>query len=159
MIRAEPRPTWAVELLAQRARDVIQCVTPDRGCKAAPFKEPPLTAESGGATRAALLAMREHRGTGSSNPLPSSGESTNHRFLSGCLGAKACGLRSRTDSVGEVLYAVRDLGTGPQPGDLSDPLGNDAMLAAAGRRAAIMQRGLAAAAASLRGRNAGALST
>ena len=64
MIRAEPRPTWAVELLAQRARDVIQCVTPDRGCKAAPFKEPPLTAESGGATRAALLAMRAHRGTG-----------------------------------------------------------------------------------------------
>jgi len=75
MIRAEPRPTWAVELLAQRARDVIQCVTPDRGCKAAPFKEPPLTAESGGATRAALLAMREHRGTGSSNSLPSRGES------------------------------------------------------------------------------------
>src|SRR5271169_5906936 len=27
--------------------------TTDRGCKAAPFKEPPLTAESGGATRAA----------------------------------------------------------------------------------------------------------
>src|SRR5215472_16326228 len=80
-------------------------------------------------------------------------------FLSGCLGVKACALRSRTDSVGEVLYAVRDLGTGPQPGDLSDPLGNDPMLAAAGRRAAIMQRGLAAAAASLRGRNAGALST
>ena len=48
--------------------------TTDRGCKR-PFKEPPLTAESGGATRAALLAMRAHRGTGSSNPLPSSGES------------------------------------------------------------------------------------
>jgi len=45
--------------------------TTDRGCKR-PFKEPPLTAESGGATRAALLAMRAHRGTGSSNPLPSS---------------------------------------------------------------------------------------
>jgi len=44
--------------------------TTDRGCKR-PFKEPPLTAESGGATRAALLAMRAHRGTGSSNPLPS----------------------------------------------------------------------------------------
>src|SRR6266446_8151935 len=40
-----------------------------------PFKEPPPTAESGGATRAALLAMRAHRGTGSSNPLPSSRES------------------------------------------------------------------------------------
>ena len=48
--------------------------TTDPGCKP-PFKEPPLTAESGGATRAALLAMRAHRGTGSSNPLPSSGES------------------------------------------------------------------------------------
>ena len=55
--------------------------TTDRGCKR-PFKEP-LTPESGGATRAALLAMRAHRGTGSSNPLPSSGESTNHRFLGG----------------------------------------------------------------------------
>jgi len=54
--------------------------TTDRGCKR-PFKEPPLTAESGGATRAALLAMRAHRGTGSSNPLPSSGESANSRFL------------------------------------------------------------------------------
>jgi hypothetical protein len=44
-----------------------------------PFNEPPLTAESGGATRATLLAMRAHRGTGSSNPLPSSGESSaNH---------------------------------------------------------------------------------
>ena len=31
----------------------------DRGCNIRrPFKEPPLTAESGGATRAALLAMR-----------------------------------------------------------------------------------------------------
>ena len=49
--------------------------TTDRGCKAAPFKEPPVTAESGGAARAALLAMRAHRGAGSSNPLPSSGES------------------------------------------------------------------------------------
>src|SRR6516165_3060143 len=49
--------------------------TTDRGYKAAPFKELPLNAESGGATRAALLAMRAHRGTGSSNPLPSSGES------------------------------------------------------------------------------------
>jgi hypothetical protein len=39
------------------------------------FKEPPLTAESSGPTRAALLAMRAHRGTGSSNPLPSTGES------------------------------------------------------------------------------------
>jgi hypothetical protein len=47
-----------------------------------PFKEPPLTAKSGDATRAALLAMRAHRGTGSSNPLSSSGESTNFRFLS-----------------------------------------------------------------------------
>jgi len=37
--------------------------TTDRGCKR-PFKKPPLTAESGGATRAALLAMRAHRGTG-----------------------------------------------------------------------------------------------
>ena len=45
------------------------------------LKELPLTAESGGATRAALLAMRAHRGTGSSNPLPSSGESANYRFL------------------------------------------------------------------------------
>ena len=53
--------------------------TTDRGCKAAPFKELPLTAESGGATRAALLAMRAHRGTGSSNPLPSSGESSKPR--------------------------------------------------------------------------------
>jgi hypothetical protein len=43
------------------------------------LKEPPLTAESGGATRAALLAMRAHRGTGSSNPLPSSGESIANR--------------------------------------------------------------------------------
>ena len=53
--------------------------TTDRGCKR-PFKEPPLTAESGGATRAALLAMRAHRGTGRSNPLPSSGESSELRF-------------------------------------------------------------------------------
>jgi hypothetical protein len=53
----------------------------DRGCKAAPFKKPPLIAESGGATRAALLAMRAHRGTGSSNPLPSSRESANSRSL------------------------------------------------------------------------------
>ena len=42
-----------------------------------PFKEPPLTTESGGATRAAPLAMRAHRGTGSSHPLPSSEESAN----------------------------------------------------------------------------------
>jgi hypothetical protein len=35
-----------------------------------------------GATRVALFAMRAHRGTGSSNPLPSSGESTNFRFPS-----------------------------------------------------------------------------
>src|SRR5271169_4205485 len=48
---------------------------PPIGVVRRPFKEPPLTAESGGATRAALLAMRAHRGTGSSNPLPSSGES------------------------------------------------------------------------------------
>jgi hypothetical protein len=40
-----------------------------------PFKKPPLAAESGGATRAMLLAMSAHRGTGSSNPLPSSRES------------------------------------------------------------------------------------
>ena len=50
--------------------------TTDRGCKAA-IQGAALTAESGGATRAALLAMRAHRGTGSSNPLPSSGESAN----------------------------------------------------------------------------------
>jgi hypothetical protein len=49
----------------------------DRGARALA-----LTAESGGATRAALLAMRAHRGTGSSNPLPSAGESANQRFLS-----------------------------------------------------------------------------
>jgi hypothetical protein len=54
--------------------------TTDRGCKR-PFKEPPLTAESGGATRAALLAMRAHRGTGSSNPLPSSDESATNGVL------------------------------------------------------------------------------
>src|SRR5271169_1008388 len=54
--------------------------TTDRGCKAAPFKEPPLTAESGGATRAALLAIRAHRGTGGSNPLPSSGEDKRRMF-------------------------------------------------------------------------------
>jgi hypothetical protein len=43
--------------------------TTDRGCKAAPFKSRshPSTAESGGATRAALLAMRAHRGTGSAS--------------------------------------------------------------------------------------------
>src|SRR6516225_161282 len=37
--------------------------TTDRGCKAA-IQGAALTAESGGATRAALLAMRAHRGTG-----------------------------------------------------------------------------------------------
>jgi hypothetical protein len=42
----------------------------------------PLTAELGGPARATLLDERAHRGTGSSNPLPSSGESTNFRFLS-----------------------------------------------------------------------------
>jgi len=35
--------------------------------------------------------------TGSLETAASSGEFTNHRFLSGCLGAKACGLRSRTE--------------------------------------------------------------
>jgi hypothetical protein len=45
------------------------------------FKEPPLTAESGGATRATPLAMRAHCGTGSSNPLPSSSDSANSRSL------------------------------------------------------------------------------
>src|SRR6185295_20137566 len=37
---------------------------PPIGVVRRPFKEPPLTAESGGATRAALLAMRAHCGTG-----------------------------------------------------------------------------------------------
>src|SRR6516165_940176 len=46
----------------------------DRGCKTV-IEGAAATAESGGATRAALLAIRAHRGTGSSNPLPSSGES------------------------------------------------------------------------------------
>src|SRR5271169_3815473 len=59
--------------------------TTDRGCKAAPFKEPPLTAESGGATRAALLAMRAHRGTGSSNPLPSSRQSVSRGISPSCI--------------------------------------------------------------------------
>jgi hypothetical protein len=62
--------------------------TTDRGCKAA-FKEPPLTAESGGATRAALLAMRAHRGTGSSNPLPSTEESASRRVRAVTTGVYA----------------------------------------------------------------------
>src|SRR5271169_879094 len=71
---------------------------PPTGVVRRPFKEPPLTAESSGATRAALLAMRAHRGTGSSNPLPSSGESDelppsalrHRRSRSSLRGRRAC---------------------------------------------------------------------
>src|SRR6516225_12059438 len=75
-------PVTAPPKTASSSRRVSRAVAdppPIGGCKR-PFKEPPLTAESGGATRAALLAMRAHRGTGSSNPPPSSGESANYRF-------------------------------------------------------------------------------
>jgi hypothetical protein len=61
----DPRGGSAEQLAAHQPIGVVR----------RPFREPPLTAESGGATRAALLAMRAHRGTGSSNPLPSSRES------------------------------------------------------------------------------------
>jgi hypothetical protein len=61
----DPRGGSAEQLAAHQPIGVVR----------RPFREPPLTAESGGATRAALLAMRAHRGTGSSNPLPSSGSS------------------------------------------------------------------------------------
>ena len=43
------------------------------------------------ATRAARSVMGAHRGTRSSNPSPSSGESTNHRFLSGVAKSAASG--------------------------------------------------------------------
>jgi hypothetical protein len=42
-------------------------------------RRPTAPGEYSGATRAELSAMRAHRGTGSSNPFPSSGESTNSR--------------------------------------------------------------------------------
>jgi hypothetical protein len=68
-----PRPSWA----DRSSRRVSRAVAgpPPIGVVRRPFKEPPLTAESGGATRAALFAMTAHRGTGSSNPLPSAEES------------------------------------------------------------------------------------
>jgi hypothetical protein len=45
-------------------------------------EEPSLTAQIKGRHKtAALSAVRAHRGTEGSNPFPSSGESTNHRFL------------------------------------------------------------------------------
>src|SRR6516225_3086569 len=59
-------PVTAPPKTASSSRRVSRAVAdppPIGGCKR-PFKEPPLTAESGGATRAALLAMRAHRGTG-----------------------------------------------------------------------------------------------
>jgi hypothetical protein len=45
-----------------------------------PFKEPPLTAESGGRPGPRRWRWRAHRGTGSSNPVPSSEGSANFRF-------------------------------------------------------------------------------
>src|SRR6516162_9955733 len=68
----------------------IQSPPPERVCEllvplsgGAPAAACPhlLTAESSGATRAALFATRAHRGTGSSNPLPSSGESASRGIL------------------------------------------------------------------------------
>src|SRR6516225_2547534 len=47
--------------------------------------------------RAALSAMRTHRGTGSSNPFHSSAESANYRFLSGARKDRAVA-RSRRDA-------------------------------------------------------------
>jgi hypothetical protein len=80
--------------------------TTDRGCKR-PFKEPPLTAESGGATRAALLAMRAHRGTGSSNPLPSSSESANFRSLPTSSGKARNLARNRKFESSSLQQTVR----------------------------------------------------
>jgi hypothetical protein len=60
-----------------------------------PFKEPPLTAESGGATRAALLAMRAHRGTGSSNPLPPAASLLRTDFPAGSKGRSAAWTHTR----------------------------------------------------------------
>jgi hypothetical protein len=45
-------------------------------------REAPLTAELSGTAGALLSAVSAHRGTGSSNPVPSSGESANFRSLS-----------------------------------------------------------------------------
>ena len=75
-----PRPSWA-----DRSSRISRAVAghPPIGVVRRPFKEPPLTAESGGATRAALLAMRAHRGTGGSNPPPSSRQSVS-REISPC---------------------------------------------------------------------------
>ena len=86
----------------------------DRGCNIRrPFKEPPFTAESSGATRAALLAMRAHRGTGSSNPLPSSGESHANLTSSPCRIARACGVRCVTGRGVREGQEFLDAGLGP----------------------------------------------
>jgi hypothetical protein len=95
----QARPNWAYRSSRRVSRAVAG--PPPIGVVRRPFKEPPLTAESGGATRAALLAMTAHRGTRSSNPLPSSGESVSHTdqaaavenrgFSRGCAAPRALG--------------------------------------------------------------------
>ena len=46
-------------------------------------EEPQSLPEASDVCRGRAVAMRPHRGTDNSNPHPSSGESTNFRFLSG----------------------------------------------------------------------------
>ena len=70
-----PRSSWA-DRSSRRVSRAVAGPPTDWGCKAA-IQGAAAHHESGGATRAAPLAMRAHRGTGSSHPLPSSEESAN----------------------------------------------------------------------------------
>jgi hypothetical protein len=75
-----PRRSWADRSSRRVSRRVAG--RPPIGVVGWPFKAPPLTAKSGGRDQGRSVGdERAHCGTGSSNPLPSSGESTNFRFL------------------------------------------------------------------------------
>ena len=99
-----PRPSWADR---PSPHQPTVAGHPPIGVVRRPFKEPPLTAESGGATRAALLAMRPHRGTGSSNPLLSSGESANYRFLR-CLSGSGPTMAAAGSSSITATHSLRE---------------------------------------------------
>jgi len=99
-----PRPSWA-----DRSSRISRAVAghPPIGVVRRPFKEPPLTAESGGATRAALLAMRAHRGTGGSNPPPSSRQSVSR-------GISPCGIEKPAVAAGAQARPGGTAGRDPQ---------------------------------------------
>src|SRR6516165_12093345 len=100
-----PRSSWA-DRSSRRVSRAVAGPPTDWGCKAA-IQGAAAHHESGGATRAAPLAMRAHRGTGSSNPLPSSRE-------------MLWGRRRRNGTIVAAFKLMERLM--PQPNDLSRSL-------------------------------------